>query len=100
MTTMLRIEWMDSCGHNNGRWTQAKDLEFKREHILYESVGFLLKETEYSIVIIQSMGLHPDDQDHVDAVMEIPKIAISKMAVLAEAAPAGDGPFDEAMGRF
>lgn len=78
MTDIVYLRWVDSCSHSNGRWISAKDLEFKEEHIRYETVGFLLKETDYSYVVIQSQGVHPEDQDHLDAVMEIPKVAVSE----------------------
>lgn len=84
MATVIYLEWLDSCHHNSGRWTPVGDLEFKREHIVYETIGFLLEETEYSFVVVQSKGVHMKDQDHLDSVMEIPKVAVINQRTYVE----------------
>lgn len=77
---MVWIRWIDST-HTSG-WKPRYDAPAATlEDMLCESVGFLIHDTEHSIGIIQSKtGL--DDHDEIDAIMEIPKVAIQKMKYL------------------
>jgi len=83
---VIYLKWLDSCGHTS-HWTPLKSLEFPRGALEHESVGFLLKETDYSVVIAQSKGLNLDIQNNVDGVMEIPKVAITERRDLIAGEP-------------
>jgi len=73
---IIYLHWRDSAHHGEG-WQHLNNLKYAEDVLLYESVGFLLKETEYSYVIIQSKNVSLGDEfDNVDSVMEIPKKAI------------------------
>lgn len=72
------IQWIDSCAYNRGGWFEPTDDQFTIDALLYESVGWLFKETDYSYVIVQSKGVNRDEQPHVDMMMEIPKCAVKE----------------------
>lgn len=77
---IIHIIWVDSC-HTSG-WEFWSDLKFDFEGIQQETVGFLIKETEYSLIVIQSKSLIFSKNDSVDGIMEIPKSAIIKVIEL------------------
>lgn len=66
---------MDSQ-HSSG-WKYPKDIGFDYEEMLHETVGFLYHETDYSYAIVQSKSKVLDEEaGQVDAIMEIPKVAV------------------------
>ena len=73
----LEIWWIDSC-HLSG-WRKIEDLDFDKRDLEHQSIGYLIKETNYSIAIIQSRSI---DGITCDALMEIPKCAIHKIKKL------------------
>lgn len=77
---IVYIKWLDSVHTSN--WINSESLEFNRSDLEHESVGFLLKETDYSYILVQSKGRDVSKQPHVDSVMEIPKAAVEKFKVL------------------
>lgn len=79
---VVRINWVDSCYHGSGRWIHAEDLRTGKKFLEYESVGFLLEETDVSYVLAGSAAVDRKSQDCVGSVLEIPKCAVSRMQVL------------------
>lgn len=82
----IEVEWLDSA-HTSG-WRSIKNVEenLKREELLHRTVGYLFKDTGYSLAIVQSIGPECKENDNirnVDAIMEIPKAAITKIEILS-----------------
>lgn len=70
---IIWIKWVDS-NHSYG-WTDKKDsTPLSWEKMMCETVGYLLKETDYSYQVVQSLG-----GEQVDAIMEIPKCCIQEI---------------------
>ena len=82
--SIIHIQWIDSI-HTAGGWQSESSTKSRRDWLLFETVGFLFKETTYSYVIVQSKHLYRDNDgsDSVDAVMEIPKCAVLKLKTVA-----------------
>jgi len=77
---IIEIEWLDSC-HLFG-WTKD-NLDFEQKDLEHNTVGYFLKETEYSISVVQSRKHEVKEKGtSIDALMEIPKVAITKLSVL------------------
>jgi hypothetical protein len=75
------IKWIDSV-HRSG-WKHTDEVEPSEvEDMTCESVGFLLHETDHAIGIIQSKN-----HCQIDAIMEIPKVAILEMRELNKRGP-------------
>lgn len=73
----IEIKWEDSM-HNNG-WKAENDFQTEYQDILHKTIGYFLKETKYSIIVVQSYGLKEYDGGHnIDSIMEIPKKSIIK----------------------
>lgn len=72
---VVHILWLDSV-HTSG-WRQVGGLSIKKHYLKHETIGFLLKETEFSYSVVQSMRFDRKGHDStVDAIMEIPKATI------------------------
>ena len=67
---LVYVQWMDSCGLNNGVWKSRDDAE-EMEPLVIDSVGYVLKETEEHITIASHVCEH-----QVSGEMSIPKSAI------------------------
>lgn len=78
---VVYIRWLDSA-HHGATWTSIRDLRFTEGTLQNESVGFLLREDTYSYTIVQSKGLNLDEQEHIDGVMEIPKVAVTEFKIM------------------
>ena len=77
---IIEIEWLDS-GALSG-WTKD-ELDFKKKDLEYNTVGYFLKETDYSISVIQSRKHAVVEQGtSINALMEIPKVAITKLNII------------------
>lgn len=76
------VKWLDSCGNHAHQWERLSDLkkdlkDFGGDYLEHESVGFLISETNRSIVLAGSKKLNfTDEDDLVSDVMEIPSCAI------------------------
>ena len=73
---IIEIEWFDSL-HFSGWINEEKVSLSTLEEITHKSIGYFLKENKISILIIQSH--QTTESPEVDAIMEIPKIAILKI---------------------
>ena len=79
---IIEVEWIDSC-HVFG-WSKDSDYVFSDDDLVHNTIGYLLKETNYSIAMVQSRISKPSKtaRNSVDALMEIPKCAIRKLRQL------------------
>ena len=77
-TEIVYVTWIDSSGQE--AWNRALPDE---ESLTCVSAGFLLEETEVSIVVSASFGCRTKRNDRddfsADAPMRIPKVAILRM---------------------
>ena len=77
---LIYIKWVDSC--HMGGWIQLSDLArtYRKEELIQETAGFLLRETEYSYMVIQSKSVYWTTNSTtdfaLDSMMEIPKAAV------------------------
>lgn len=79
---MVEIDWLDSC-HLSG-WNRENNIDFARKDLEHKSCGYFLKETDYSLSVIQSRKSDTSVPNiSVDALMEIPKVAILKIRKLS-----------------
>ena len=65
------VRWLDSAA--TSRWNHRDSVKSEHKNLDHESVGYVFEETEYSLVLSQSQQR---DGPMVDALMEIPKVAI------------------------
>lgn len=74
----IRILWLDSV-HESG-WKRDEDFNEEGE-IEYETVGLFSRETKRAIQVVQSRGVGSSIPNNhlVDAMMQIPKCAITKI---------------------
>jgi hypothetical protein len=68
---ITHVRWVDSLG--SSRWRPRNETKSDRKQLDHESIGYILEETEYSLVLLQSQQRHGE---HIDNTMEIPKVAI------------------------
>lgn len=78
---MIRIEWVDS-GRSALGWTMASELDVDVPTIT--TVGFLFKETEESLTVVQSVGdeLLDNKEDELLFAITIPKVCIKARETL------------------
>lgn len=80
------IEWLDSVGHNNGRWGRLSEVRewCTPEGLRHESVGWVIFEDDVSLAFCGSRGLeaHNNGECNVCDVMQIPKAAILSRTIL------------------
>lgn len=69
---VLYVKWIDSNREAFG-WTDPKDAITTIAHC--ETVGFLFKETDDAVSLIQSKGIG-DEPDEILFIINIPKVAI------------------------
>jgi len=69
---VLYVKWLDS-GRHATVWTDPKELDI--DVPIVETVGFLFKETDESVVLIQSKGVG-EEPDEILFSITIPKVAI------------------------
>lgn len=69
---VLYVKWVDS-GRGAFGWTEPKDVDITVPTV--ETVGFLFKETDEHVSLIQSKGIG-DDPDEILFIINIPKVAI------------------------
>ena len=76
----IEVFWEDSS-HDSG-WT--KEDGYIENHIDHSTCGYFLQERERSIQVVQSRGYTEDLKEKlmVDAMMQIPKKAITKIKKL------------------
>lgn len=72
---IIQIKWLDSL--HSGGWQNESGVETSKDRLVHYSVGYFLKEDSRSIIIIQSY--QNIENKNIDAVMEIPKVAILKI---------------------
>lgn len=77
MTDFALVTWLDSI-HTSG-WKHWEDYNTASTDLEHETIGFLMKETDYSYVLIQSRSA---DHSNVDAIMEIPKSSVIRFQKL------------------
>lgn len=79
------VEWLDSAGLS--RWTPIKELQRRSLVSRCLSVGFVLKEDDDQVTLLQSLdpGQLEGDDDNGDNTITIPKIAITASTILREA---------------
>lgn len=77
---IVLIKWVDSC-HYSG-WQSFNEYEriIEDEDLNILTVGFLGKETEKCLTVIQSGG-----HNNVDAIMKIPKCCVISVQEIGEA---------------
>jgi len=83
----IHVVWIDSCHVSGWMFLQNFAKEYKKEELMQETAGFLLRETEYSLMIVQSKGLYwsKENEDFaIDSIMEIPKCAIHETNYLTK----------------
>lgn len=83
----IHVKWIDSCHVSGWMFLQNFAKEYKKTELMQETAGFLLRETEYSYMIVQSKGLYwskLDEDFAIDAIMEIPKVAITELNYLTK----------------
>ena len=74
---IIEIDWIDS-GSVDG-WIKD-NLEYALSDLEYKSAGYFLKETDYSICIVQSKKEPVKAENtQINSLMEIPKVAITKI---------------------
>lgn len=77
---IIEMDWLDSC-HLSG-WTKD-DLTYEQKDLEHKTVGYFIKETKYSISVVQSRKAEVKEKGtSIDALMEIPKVAITKIRIL------------------
>jgi hypothetical protein len=69
---VLYVKWVDS-GRHAFEWTEPKDIEVAVPSV--ETVGFLFKETEDALILVQSKGIG-NEPDEVLFSIIIPKVSI------------------------
>lgn len=69
---VLYVKWLDS-GRHAFEWTEPKDVDTTIPII--ETVGFLFKETDEAVVLVQSKGTG-EEPDEILFTITIPKVAI------------------------
>lgn len=82
---IVQIDWFDSM-HTTG-WVKWDHVDWANESnsLKHKSVGYLAHQNEESVSILQSLQ-NTWDEGHpknIDAVMTIPRCAITRMRVLA-----------------
>lgn len=80
---LLEIDWIDSV-HDDGSWKResffAEDKD-PDDGCCQKTAGYFLRETPKTLMVIQSRQLY-ENNPLVDAMMQIPKVAISKIKEL------------------
>lgn len=77
---IIEIDWLDSC-HLSG-WTRD-DLTYELKDLEHKTAGYFLKETKYSINVVQSRKAEVKEKGTtIDALMEIPKVAITNVRLI------------------
>lgn len=77
---LIEVDWLDSC-HLSG-WSRLKNISFNKKDLMHQTSGYFFKETPYSVCIVQSKKMYPEENSSVDAMMEIPKVSILKVKKL------------------
>ena len=72
----IEIEWVDSL-HNSG-WIIESKVNLSGKELLHKTLGYFLKEDKVSVIVFQSFQINVDPKS-LDALMEIPKVAIKKI---------------------
>lgn len=75
--SVVEIVWIDSVHSSGWRWEKSQTFGSKKE-ITHKTVGYLLDQNKQTTVVTQSMKIKiEEDGDRcIDAVMEIPNVAI------------------------
>lgn len=79
---IIEIDWLDSC-HQSG-WLSESSVNNSIRDVSHRSIGYYLSEDKQQITFVQSyqnFGKKEDDRK-VDAIMQIPKCAITKIRIL------------------
>jgi hypothetical protein len=79
------VEWIDSAGGT--RWMQLSEIVGNGPDRCF-SVGYVLRETDDQLTLLQSLAPHDDHQDYGqsgDNYIVIPKFAITKSRTLRKA---------------
>ena len=80
--TIIEIFWIDSMALS--RWHHEDDARdsTKDDDLKHKTVGYFFKATKASIAVVQSKSDYENKKGNVDAVMQIPRVAITKVRIL------------------
>ena len=82
--SLVVIEWLDSVHQSTG-WTRRSELEFNLDSdLVHRSAGFLVHESPKSIGLCQSHRMSTGMTGFIDAVIEIPRVALLSIHVITE----------------
>ncbi len=74
---IIEIDWLDSCSMSG--WIKD-NLTYEQKDLEHKTVGYFIKETKYSIAVVQSRKFEVKEEGtSIGALMEIPKVAITKI---------------------
>lgn len=77
---IIEIDWLDSCAL--GGWSRD-NLTYELKDLEHKTVGYFIKETDYSISVVQSRKNKVQEENtSIHSLMEIPKVAITKIKVI------------------
>ncbi len=80
------IEWYDSSGWHNGRWTAIEEIHTKKDEIpiVCVSLGFLIQKTKSSVILARSLSFGKFDGgiNEVAGVEQIPTACIQSIRYL------------------
>ena len=78
--TPLCIHWVDSM-HTAG-WIKESAFNMKDKELEHITIGMYLKHTKKSVSCFQSCGCTKSEDKNIDAIMSIPRCAITSIQVL------------------
>ena len=79
---LVRIDWVDSM-HDSG-WQKLSEFNAVEEQMMHRTVGYVVYESRTTLGVCQSYGVNRKDPT-IDAVMQVPKVAIKKIKKLSDA---------------
>lgn len=75
----VEVLWLDSAQLESGDWMTTEYVKEKADDLEQRSVGFLIAETETTLVLARSLSeWKTDSVEKVEGVLCIPKAAITK----------------------
>lgn len=74
---VYEAEWLDSMVLDHGEWLDLEDADdaMSVEGMTHTTVGYLMKETDHSILLVSSRG----QNDRIQGAIVIPKSALSSL---------------------
>lgn len=75
----VEIDWIDSM--HRGKWIYEGELHdiIQDKYMKCKTIGFFFTQTKLGVVVVQSKSDDGEEKCNVDAVMQIPKVAITKI---------------------